>query len=155
MTTEECVAGWGWRNLARTGFSLGCSAYVSLCSSDHCNTKGQDGISHCDIPQHAQQAQLKAEKHNSPPSLSVFSPILPSFFLLFSRLDCSVFHSFPSLLPLFESPSASRRLTSNWRGRCRLLVVTVYATSSIWAIFVSHYNGWSGLGRNIYSCAYL
>ena len=74
------------------------SAVLLMSASAHlitAQTKGQEGISLCDIPQHAPQAQLKAKEHNSPPSLSVFFTISPSFFPLFYSLDCSVF-----LLPL-------------------------------------------------------
>lgn len=71
----------GGLNLAWSGFTLCSCAYVSPCSSDCCNTKGLREISYCDIPQHASQAQLKAEKHNSPLSLSIcFPTILLSFF---------------------------------------------------------------------------
>lgn len=42
------------------GFSRPCSAYVSLCSSDHGNTTESAGVSGCDILKQPPQAQLKS-----------------------------------------------------------------------------------------------
>lgn len=102
-------------------------------------------MSHCDIPQHAPQAQLEAETHKIPPSLLAFT-ILASFFL-----ECLVFQSFLSLHHLQPTLNLSASHLSNLKGRSRPLAVAGYTIYTIWALGVSYYTWKSGLGWNIYS----
>lgn len=151
---------WGstWRVQSRPEWAPA-SVVLLMSASAHLITaipKSEMGYLAVISPKHSPQAQLKSEKHNSPPSLSVFFSLCPRFFFFSSFLKTRLtqFFSLFYLPTVFESTShvLSRLIGSGDPGLLQSTVCTVYTLYSIWAIFVYHCTWWSGLGSDIYSC---
>lgn len=114
---------WGstWRVQSRPEWAPA-SVVLLMSASAHliiAIPKGEMGYLAVISPKHSPQAQLKSEKHNSPPSLSVFFhyALVFSFFLSSQNSIDSVFLSFLSPNCLWIHVSCPLTANRQWRSR--------------------------------------